>query len=87
MDLDSHIDDAFWKQMMSTAVLPQSYKEAFRWFMIPGYEWAYRDIMYYCGVALIEGTYGYKNVMHGKQWIRRSAGLGYPEAMQLVESW
>lgn len=84
-EYDTGNDIEFWKQMMSTETLPTNYKEAFRWFFLEEGEWGYRDIMYYCGIALITGQYGYQNQEHGLLWIVRSARMGYPEAVELIE--
>lgn len=66
---DTTDDIGFWNQMMSTESLPNNYKEAFQWFFLADGEWGYRDIMYYCGIALITGAYGYQNQEHGLKWI------------------
>ena len=81
---DTSDDVDFWNQMMYTQSRPQNYKEAFKWFFLPDGEWGYQDIMYYCGIALITGKYGYKNQEHGLKWIIRSAEMGYDEAIQLL---
>lgn len=85
-EIDISTDDSFWNQMMSTETTPTSYKEAFRWFFLPNGEWGYRDIMYYCGIALITGAYGYENPEHGLNWIIESAKLDYPDAIELLNS-
>ena len=81
---DSSDDVGFWNQMMSTETRPDNYKEAFRWFYLADGEWGYRDIMYYCGIVLITGAYGYKNQEHGLNWIIRSAKMRYSDAIQLL---
>ena len=81
---DTTDDIDFWNQMMSTKSLPKNYKEAFQWFFLADGEWGYRDIMYYCGIALITGEYGYQNQEHGLKWIIRSAEMGYTEAIELI---
>lgn len=83
-EVDDSTDTAFWNQMMSSDSLPQTYKDAFKWFFLQDGEWGYRDIMYYCGIALITGAYGYKNEEHGLQWVLHSAQLGYKDAIQLI---
>ena len=83
VDLSDDIN--FWNQMMSTETKPTNYKEAFRWFFLQDGEWGYRDIMYYCGIALNTGAYGYQNQEHGLKWIVKSAQLGYYEAIDLLD--
>ncbi len=83
-NLDVDIEKSFWNQMMSTEDRPSNYKEAFRWFYLRDGQWGYKDIMYYAGVALVSGKYGYKNPSRGLYWIRRSAALGYPSAIELL---
>ena len=82
--IDTSNDINFWNQMMSTDIMPTNYKDAFRWFLLADGKWGYRDIMYYCGIALITGAYGYQNQEHGLNWIVRSAQMGYSEAIQLL---
>ena len=82
--VDTSSDLSFWNQMMSSDFVPSNYKEAFLWFFLDDGEWGYRDIMYYCGIALITGKYGYENQEHGLEWIIRSAKLGYHESIQLL---
>lgn len=83
-EVDTSTDNRFWNQMMSTEILPTNYKEAFQWFFLPDGDYGYRDIMYYCGIALVTGAYGYKNEEHGFNWIIKSAELGYYEAIDLL---
>lgn len=78
-------DNIFWYQMFSTETKPETYKEAFKWFYLQEDQWGYRDIMYYAGLALIHGDYGYKNLEHGFQWIIKSARLRYKEAEDLLK--
>lgn len=78
-------DNSFWYQMLSTETKPQTYKDAFRWFLREDKEWGYRDIMYYAGIVLIRGDYGYKNQEAGLQWLIKSAQLGYDEAIELLQ--
>lgn len=77
-------DNDFWYQMLSTESVPENYKDAFKWFYLKDGQWGYRDIMYYAGIALIRGDYGYKNVESGLQWIVKSARLGYKDAEDLL---
>lgn len=81
---DTTDDVMFWNQMMATDTVPGNYKEAFQWFFLKDGEWGYRDIMYYCGIALITGQYGYQNHEHGLEWIIESASMGYSEAINLL---
>lgn len=83
-EADTSSDISFWQQMMYSDSLPENYKEAFRWFLLADGEWGFRDIMYYCGIALITGAYGYQNEEHGLNWIIRSAQMGYPDAQNLI---
>ncbi len=82
---DTSDDNTFWNQMMATNQVPKNYKEAFRWFFLADGEWGYRDIMYYCGIVMYTGAYGYQNEEHGLQWICRSALLGYSDAVKLIK--
>lgn len=77
-------DNNFWYQMLSTETKPETYKEAFKWFFLKDGEWGYRDIMYYAGVALLRGDYGYQNTQNGLQWLVKSARLGYKDAIELL---
>lgn len=79
-------DNNFWYQMLSTITRPENYKEAFKWFYLQDGEWGYRDIMYYAGLVLIRGDYGYKNEEAGLQWIVKSARLGYNDAIELLRA-
>lgn len=81
---DEGVDESFWNQMMCTETLPSNFKEAFRWFFLKDGQWGYRDIMYYSGIALITGKYGYSNPQRGLYWIQRSANQGCSEAIQLL---
>jgi TPR repeat protein len=84
-EVDIANDTDFWNQMMiSSEIKPTTFREAFRWFFLPDGKWGYRDIMYYCGIALITGQYGYQNQENGLQWIIKSAEMGYGEAVQLL---
>lgn len=47
--------------------------------------WGYRDIMYYAGISLITGQYGYQNTESGLKWLIKSAELGYSDAINLLE--
>lgn len=78
-------DNIFWYQMMSTETKPDNFKDAFNWFLLKEGEWGYRDIMFYAGIELIKGTYGYQNPENGLKWIVKSAQLGYGEAIELIE--
>lgn len=78
-------DNIFWYQMMSTGTKPDNFKDAFNWFLLKDGEWGYRDIMFYAGIELIKGTYGYQNQENGLKWIVKSAQLGYGEAIELIE--
>jgi len=78
-------DNNFWYQMLSTETKPETYKEAFNWFYLDDGKWGYRDIMYYAGIVLIRGDYGYQNQERGLQWIIKSAKLGYDEALELLQ--
>lgn len=78
-------DNNFWYQMMSTDTKPDNFKDAFNWFLLKDGEWGYRDIMFYAGIELIKGTYGYQNPENGLKWIVKSAQLGYGEAIELIE--
>ena len=82
VDID---DNSFWYQMMSTDSKPDNFKDAFKWFLLEDGEWGYRDIMYYAGIALITGKYGYQNQEKGLMWVVESAKLGYDEAIDLLE--
>lgn len=79
-------DNNFWYQMLSTDTRPDTYKEAFKWFYLDDDKWGYRDIMYYAGIVLIRGDYGYTNKENGLQWIIKSAQLGYEDAIELLKS-
>lgn len=79
-------DNNFWYQMLSSDTRPDTYKEAFKWFYLDDDKWGYRDIMYYAGIVLIRGDYGYTNKKNGLQWIIKSAQLGYEDAIELLES-
>ncbi len=82
------VDDiSFWNQMMLSGGQSCHYKDVFQWFLLSDEdidEWAYRDIMYYCGIALIVGEFGYQNQEHGLNWIIKSAEKGYDEAIELI---
>lgn len=78
-------DNNFWYQMLSTDTKPETYKDAFKWFFLDDGDWGYRDIMYYAGIVLIRGDYGYQNQESGLQWIIKSAELGYQEALELLQ--
>lgn len=78
-------DNSFWYQMLSTESKPETYKEAFKWFFLQDGKWGYRDIMYYAGIVLIRGDYGYTNRENGLNWIIRSAQLDYPDAKALLQ--
>lgn len=84
-ELLSANDNSFWYHMLSTETKPETYKEAFNWFFLEDGEWGYRDIMYYAGMVLIRGDYGYKNQERGLQWIISAAKLGYDEALELLQ--
>lgn len=77
-------DNSFWYQMLSTDTKPETYKDAFKWFYLKDGQWGYRDIMYYAGLVLIRGDYGYKNPNNGLQWIVKSAELGYTDAINFL---
>ncbi len=78
-------DNIFWYQMMSTNTKPDNFKGAFNWFLLKDGEWGYRDIMFYAGIELIKGTYGYQNQENGLKWIVKSAQLGYGEAIEFIK--
>lgn len=78
-------DNNFWYQMLSTEFKPETYKDAFNWFYLEDGKWGYRDIMYYAGIVLIRGDYGYQNKENGLQWIIKSAQLGYTDAVELLQ--
>lgn len=84
-EVEESNDDSFWNQLMSTDRVPSTYKDAFKWFYLDKGDWGYRDIMFNCGIALIKGTYGYKNVEKGWIWISKSAQLGDPDAINLMQ--
>lgn len=84
-ELLSANDNNFWYQILSTETKPESYKEAFNWFYLDDDAWGYRDIMYYAGIVLIRGDYGYQNQENGLQWIIKSAQLGYTDALVLLQ--
>ena len=79
-------DNNFWYQMLSTETKPDTYKDAFKWFYLEDGSWGYRDIMYYAGVVLIRGDYGYQDKGSGVEWIMESASLGYKDAEELLKS-
>lgn len=79
-------DNNFWYQMLSTDMKPETFKDAFKWFYLEDGEWGYRDIMYYAGIVIIRGDYGYKNEENGLQWIIQSAHLGYNDAIKLLQA-
>ena len=86
-EIDTSNDTGFWNQMMASSYsLPTNFKEAFKWFFLKDAQWGYRDIMYYCGIALITGQFGYTNTERGKEWIIRSAEMGYHEAIQYINN-
>ena len=78
-------DNNFWYQMLSTDTKPETFKDAFKWFYLEDGKWGYRDIMYYAGIVIIRGDYGYKNEENGLQWIIQSARLGYNDAIELLQ--
>lgn len=78
-------DNNFWYQMLSTDMKPETFKDAFKWFYLEDGKWGYRDIMYYAGIVIIRGDYGYKNEENGLQWIIQSARLGYNDAIELLQ--
>lgn len=78
-------DNNFWYQMLSTETKPETFKDAFKWFFLEDGKWGYRDIMYYAGIVLIRGDYGYINRENGLKWIIRSAQLDYPDAKALLQ--
>ena len=79
-------DNNFWYQMLSTDTKPETFKDAFKWFYLEDGKWGYRDIMYYAGIVIIRGDYGYKNEENGLQWIIQSARLGYNDAIELLQA-
>ena len=79
-------DNNFWYQMLSTDMKPETFKDAFKWFYLEDGKWGYRDIMYYAGIVIIRGDYGYKNEENGLQWIIQSARLGYNDAIELLQA-
>ena len=79
-------DNNFWYQMLSTDMKPETFKDAFKWFYLEDGKWGYRDIMYYAGIVIIRGDYGYKNEENGLQWIIQSARLGYNDAIKLLQA-
>ena len=79
-------DNNFWYQMLSTDTKPETFKDAFKWFYLEDGKWGYRDIMYYAGIVIIRGDYGYKNEENGLQWIIQSARLGYNDAIKLLQA-
>ena len=72
--------------MLSTDTKPETFKDAFKWFYLEDGKWGYRDIMYYAGIVIIRGDYGYKNEENGLQWIIQSARLGYNDAIELLQA-
>lgn len=84
-DMSEIDDNSFWFQMLSSNIKPENLKEAFRWFYLENGKWGYRDIMYYAGISLITGQYGYQNPESGLKWLIKSAELGYSDAINLLE--
>lgn len=78
-------DNIFWYQMLSAETKSESYKETFNWFYLEDGTWGNRDIMYYAGIVLIHGNYGYQNKENGLQWIIKSAKLGYNDALEYLQ--
>lgn len=79
-------DDSFWKQCFkATKGEVESFKDAFKWFLLEDGSWGYQDIMYFSGVQYLNGSYGITDVDKAIKWLNRSKELGCADASRLLE--